>query len=370
MKRNWKHLICLLTAIVLLVCLTACEKKVATEETSEAETPSQTETTSQSTTASETETTAQTEPPTEAKKEQPENTLKNFGSESSTGALFGNSSYTREWVKQIIFIDTLNSVPADAWDVSEKQNGCVMAWVDQSNGFDLYIAGEGGVYAPKNSASLFACFYELIEIHFNQCFYTECMVDMSYLFETNKSLELIDCSNFDTSNVTKMFGTFYGCRSLTSLDLSMWNVECVTDMREMFYNCFCLEEINLDGWNTKSLRDMVRIFSYCERLTYVDLSGFNTANVTHMTAMFNGCDSLTNVKLDGFDTSKVESFKSMFDGCESLETLDLSGFDFSAATKFSNMFRDTKKLTSIGCTITPPADADITDMYKDSALQP
>ena len=57
---------------------------------------------------------------------------------------------------------------------------------------------------------------------------------MSYMFSRCSSLKELNLSNFNTNNVTHMFGMFFGCSSLKELNLSNFNTNNVTDMRNMF----------------------------------------------------------------------------------------------------------------------------------------
>ena len=58
------------------------------------------------------------------------------------------------------------------------------------------------------------------------------------------SLEQLDLSNFDTSNVTDMRWMFYGCSSLRELNIYNFDTSNVEDQRWMFEGCNSL--INLD----------------------------------------------------------------------------------------------------------------------------
>ena len=57
---------------------------------------------------------------------------------------------------------------------------------------------------------------------------------MDYMFSRMSNLTTLNLSNFNTSNVTNMYGMFYGMSSLTSLDLSNFNTSKVTSMGNMF----------------------------------------------------------------------------------------------------------------------------------------
>ena len=46
-------------------------------------------------------------------------------------------------VLTVTILDRLDAAPEECWDVSEEQNGLVLAWVEEDGTFyDLYIAGE------------------------------------------------------------------------------------------------------------------------------------------------------------------------------------------------------------------------------------
>ena len=67
----------------------------------------------------------------------------------------------------------------------------------------------------------------------------------------------------------------------------------------MFYECSSLQSINLSSFNTTNVKDMSYMFSDCSSLQSIDLSSFNTTNVKDMSVMFWGCSSLEkrNVKI-------------------------------------------------------------------------
>ncbi len=127
-------------------------------------------------------------------------------------------------------------------------------------------------------------------------------VSMYMQFSGLASLEELDLSNADTSNVTNMGNLFYGCSSLKTLDLTSFDTSNVTDMSLMFYDCPLLSDL--------------------------DISSFDTKNVTYMSVMFYNCSSLESLDLSHFDISNLSSPGSMFSGCTSLESLNISNWDF------------------------------------------
>lgn len=92
------------------------------------------------------------------------------------------------------------------------------------------------------------------------------------LFSDLRSLETLDLSEVDTSNVNEMTNMFSGCRSLKSLDLSTLDTSRVSNMSWMFSDCESLEAIDLSGLNLSSMkRDsaMEGIFNNCSSLTTI-----------------------------------------------------------------------------------------------------
>ena len=314
-------------------------------------------------------------------------------------SVFG-SEYKREQISSITVLDTVKGAPVDAWDVSEANDGAVMAWV-VPNGelYDLYLAGDGGISAGPDASTLFAGYKNASSITLGDAFHTEgtrtmrsmfyhCeslvvlevsdldtsnVTDLSRLFFGCKALETLDISKFDTTNVTdmsRMFrdcealndltlgelntykvesmrNMFYGCIKLETLDISKFDTSNVTDMGNLFYHCEALNDLTLGELNTSKVEDMESMFDTCKALETLDISNFDTSNVTDMGWMFYHCEALEDIKLGEFDTSKVENMKSMFNGCFALETLNLSSFDTSNVTDMSYMFKDCGNLTNL-----------------------
>ena len=181
------------------------------------------------------------------------------------------------------------------------------------------------------------------------------LIDGSYMFSFCRSLESLDLSNFDTSNVTSMNYMFSYCFSLSGLDLSSFDTSNVTDMSWMFSYCYSLSSLDLSSFDTSGVTDMSCMFSYCFSLSGLDLSNFDTSNVTYMDQMFNGCSSLSSLDLSGFDTSNVTDMSWMFGGCSSLSSLDLSNFDMGHVTEMGAMFSNCAS-TSKACRVTSTKD--------------
>lgn len=120
---------------------------------------------------------------------------------------------------------------------------------------------------------------------------------------------------------------FRGCSSLQNIDLSGLDTSNMTDMSSFFYECSSLERIDLSRIDTSNVTRMVGMFDGCRKLSTLDLTSFCTSKVTDMARIFRFCNSLESVNLSSFDTSSVTNVADMFRGCSKLDQLDLSSFD-------------------------------------------
>ncbi|MGN1432441.1 MAG: BspA family leucine-rich repeat surface protein [Ruminococcus sp.] len=283
--------------------------------------------------------------------------------------VFG-SSIKRSEIATVIFTDTLEDMPQNAWDVSADRSERVMAWItrgetiDNYFGVNLFIGAEGGINGKLACNKMFCRYEKLRSVRFNGCLHTDEAENMSCMFYGCESLTSLDVSGFDTSKVTNMRSMFGDCRSLTSLDVSGFDTSKVTNMSRMFCLCKSLTSLDLSSFDTSKVTDMSGMFDLCESLTSLDVSGFDTSNVTNMQSMFYHCSSLTSLVLSSFDTSKVTDMSYMFHWCESLTSLDVSGFDTSKVTDMASMFYLCGSLTSLDLSsFDTPRVTDMSDMF-------
>ena len=273
-------------------------------------------------------------------------TMKNGYSDDSSangGTEFWNNNY-KPYVRTINFGNDLSNLPSACteenlcWDISEDPNQSKKVYgylvdtglKDNTDNtkplYSLYIVSEASMFAPSNCKGIFA-FYKI-----------------GYYKSISNLTQINFNDNFNTTNVTNMFGMFGGCCSFTALDLSSFNTSNVTDMGTMFYYCSSLTSLDISNFNTSNVTNMKNMFFDCLSLTSLDLSSFNTAKVTDMDAMFYRCESLTSLDLSSFNAANVTSMSDMFYRCESLTSLDLSKFDISNVTNMTGMFLNCSKL--------------------------
>ena len=174
----------------------------------------------------------------------------------------------------------------------------MLAWVTPVGDYGMYklfIAGDGGVWAPEDCSYLFAGYRWANSLDFNNTFFV--------------------------SGCRTMRGMFYRDEFLTKLDFSGWDTSSVTDMSEMFYFCGSLENFDLRSLDTSSVTDMSFMFSRFGGTDTLDLSSLDTSSVTDMSNMFFQAWNLRNLNLSGFNTSSVKNSEGFLWGPLELEKL-------------------------------------------------
>ena len=137
----------------------------------------------------------------------------------------------RKQITTIYFRSKKENIDEDAWDVSEKQNGSIMAWTKEAAGLlDLYIATNGMIMANRNCNYLFSDYGRLEHIY-----------GLEYL---------------KTDQTQEMFGMFKDCNSLKNLDVSRFITRQVTDMKWMFAECGSLESLDVGHFDTSQVKEM------------------------------------------------------------------------------------------------------------------
>lgn len=281
---------------------------------------------------------------------------------------FLNGPIKKEKIEKVTLLNS-REVPETAvgfWDVSEQQNGQVMAWytdIDSNGLFEVFIGQDDGVIANVNASRLFYNLNKVVYIEglenldiskseqlygfFQNCnslkeidlssFNTSNVTNMNSLFSNCYALLTLDVTSFDTSNVTNMANMFTNSRT-TDLDLSNFNTEKVVNMNRMFDNSNTLVNLNLSSFNTENVIDFSYMFSNCTKLTNLNINSFRTSNATNMSNLFSGCSNLTSLDLSKFNTSKVTNMANMFQNCSKLTYLDISSFNTSEVTDMTYMF--------------------------------
>ena len=115
---------------------------------------------------------------------------------SDTDYVFGRKM-DRKQITTIYFRSKKENIGEDAWDVSEKQNGSIMAWTKEAAGLlDLYIAANGTIVANRNCNHLFSDYGRLEHIYGLEYLKTDQTQEMFGMFKDCNSLKNLDVSSF------------------------------------------------------------------------------------------------------------------------------------------------------------------------------
>ena len=155
----------------------------------------------------------------------------------------------------------------------------------------------------------------------------ECLDSKNYNLNCIDTSKITDMSNlFDSGNYNK---------SLNNIDISKWNVSNVKNMRCMFKDC---ENFNCDlsNWDVSNVTNMKGIFSWCVKFN-CDLSKWDVSNVTNMSFMFDSCKNF-NCNLSKWNVSNVEDMSCMFSGCEKFEAEGLNKWNVNKVKDKEMMF--------------------------------
>lgn len=187
-----------------------------------------------------------------------------------------NAFIRNETAKKIVFHNNAQNVPdSNVIDLSECNNGSVIAWYADYNTMHVAPVYGNKIYANKDSSYMFAECYSLSEID--------------------------GIENLDTSNVEFMRGMFMNCISLLKIDVSSFNTDGVKDISYMFSNCAMLKELDFSKFNAHKIEKILGVFEWCINLDNLTLnrSIFDPIlfdDWTEYNSMFYQCDKLKCIK--------------------------------------------------------------------------
>ena len=220
----------------------------------------------------------------------------------------------RSQIKKVYLRNSKGNIGDNAWDVSERQDGSVLAWTEECGEgmFALYIAADGEIKANRDCRGMFLGYRNLKNIFGLKFLQTGQTEDMGYMFAACSKLESLDVSGFNTSRVTNMSDMFLCCAKLKGLDVSQFDTSKVRNMSDMFSCCTKLKGLDVSQFDTSKVRNMRRMFNYCRELLSLDVSHFDTHEVTDMKDMFANCNKIERLNLSNFDTGNIKNMYTSF----------------------------------------------------------
>ena len=122
----------------------------------------------------------------------------------------------------------------------------------------------------------------------------------------------------DTSKITSMNYLFKEFKnSIENIDISEWNVSNVITMEEMFANCKKFNS-DLSNWDVHNLQEAFGMFNNCENFDS-DLRNWDVTNLRNAKSMFHNCKNF-NSDLSNWDITSLEECEYMFAGAEKFKS--------------------------------------------------
>lgn len=253
--------------------------------------------------------------------------------------------YLKNDVQHVIISNNNNEKKTESkiYDISEKQNQNIIAWIDKNT---LYVKSMNNhdIVTPEN---------------------------MNAFFAENANVISLSLENMDTSYTINMNKVFMNCKKLKKITLS-WNMYRVNDVSYMFANCFDLREFNYEFKSAYQIKDASYMYLNCKQLTKYSDNSINmytvetvegmfqgceklqffsifsrTANLKNSSFMFKDCFNLEKVNLNTFYTSNLTEAQYMFDNCQLINLIDISSFDTSMLKNTDHMFANCTLLNTI-----------------------
>ena len=148
------------------------------------------------------------------------------------------------------------------------------------------------------------------------------MLDQLFNINTfNRQYIFWDVSDWDTSHVTSMAGTFNGCKDIC--DLSKWDTSKVTSMVNMFYGCSTFNG-NISNWDVSKVKRFDSMFYGCSSFNQ-DISKWDISSAENLSYMFYNCRKF-NQPIQKWNITKNMDISYLLYGCTSFDQ-DLSLID-------------------------------------------
>jgi len=142
------------------------------------------------------------------------------------------------------------------------------------------------------------------------------VTDFSYVFCGASTSDVPECnplrqnfntniSNWDTSSVTDLTGTFYHATSFTGDGVANWDTSRVRIMIRTFMGATSFTGDGVSNWDTTSVILLIETFRGSTSFN-ANLSNWNTAKVIGLTQTFQDSTLFTGEGVENWDTSKIQ----------------------------------------------------------------
>ena len=147
-------------------------------------------------------------------------------------------------------------------------------------------------------------------------------------YNNNKSF--LDLTDLDISELDNLSSIFFELYSLEVVNISGWDTSNVTTMAYMFSQCKNLKNIiGIENLDVSKLEKANFMFDSCENLVELDLTNWNPISLENMSYMFYLCSNLKIIKnIENWQLPNIKDVNHMFSSCTKLD-VDLSNWDFT-----------------------------------------
>ena len=137
----------------------------------------------------------------------------------------------------------------------------------------------------------------------------------------------------DTKEVVSAVSLFENS-SIETIDLSKWNVSNLVDIEKMFALCQNLLYANLSNWNVKNIENTHHMFYFCSRMKSVTLSWQCNSSIKNMNGMFKDCSSLKAIDISCFGSYTHGDIREFFMNCDNLTTIEGLALNADVSDRF------------------------------------
>ena len=150
----------------------------------------------------------------------------------------------------------------------------------------------------------------------------------------NKNKSFIDLTDIDISELNNLWGIFGKLNTVEVVDISGWDTSNVITMDCMFIQCKKLKKIiGIENLDVSKLEDTQGMFDMCVSLVELDLTNWNPISLENAYYMFSYCSNLKIIKnIENWQLPNIKKVKRMFSKCTKLD-VDLSNWDLTNIKK-------------------------------------
>ena len=147
-------------------------------------------------------------------------------------------------------------------------------------------------------------------------------------YHSNNSF--IDLTDIDISELDDLSGIFFELYSMEVVDISGWDTSNVITMEDMFSQCLKLKKIiGIENLDVSALKNANSMFSCCKNLVELDLTNWNTVLLENTSYMFYNCSNIKIIKnIENWQLTNIKDVSFMFYNCVKLD-VDLSNWDLT-----------------------------------------